>query len=233
MPRPRRKNYRLWKPPGGEIYYIVWRNGGTGSRKVTTKCKDRAQAEHALAQFLAALETKDEGPAYDVATVLQRYFEARRGELADPDRVEHCIKPLARHIGWMKIADIRPSTSSAYIDLRHRDMAQDGTIRRELNCLRAAFNWAVQEELIEKAPRVRPPKKPPGKDRWLTHDQCRELLDACVSSHMRLFVQIALNTGARKGAILDLKWDRVFLDRRLIDFNETARQQTKKGPPRS
>ena len=43
-----------------------------------------------------------------------------------------------------------------------------------------------------------------------------------------MFIKIALYTAARSGAILDLEWDRVDLDRRRINFGVPGRRLTKK-----
>ncbi len=40
---------------------------------------------------------------------------------------------------------------------------------------------------------------------------------------MRIFVALAMLTGARKGSILALTWDRVHFDSGLIDFQEPGR----------
>src|SRR5690606_17672224 len=46
-----------------------------------------------------------------------------------------------------------------------------------------------------------------------------------------LFVLLALNTGARRGAILALRWDQVDLKQGRIDFNPAGRIQTAKRRP--
>jgi integrase len=52
--------------------------------------------------------------------------------------------------------------------------------------------------------------------------------------HLKLFVMLALRTGARKRAALDLRWTQntkggwVDIDRGLIDFNPIGRAQTRK-----
>jgi integrase len=74
----------------------------------------------------------------------------------------------------------------------------------------------------------------PGRDRWLTHEEASRLIaaaDAHSPAHIALFVRIALYLGARHGAILDLSWNRVDLDRRLILLNPRGRQQTAKRRP--
>jgi integrase len=45
---------------------------------------------------------------------------------------------------------------------------------------------------------------------------------------VRLFIIIALRTGARSGAILALTWERVDLDNRMIDFREPGKVRTRK-----
>ena len=49
-----------------------------------------------------------------------------------------------------------------------------------------------------------------------------------ISDHIRLFIRIALTTGARRGAILGLTWNRVDLQRGRIDFQDPEKVITKK-----
>jgi integrase len=52
----------------------------------------------------------------------------------------------------------------------------------------------------------------------MNFEQLLRLLEECRSPHRRLFVVLAISTGQRKTAILELTWDRVDLDLRGIDF---------------
>lgn len=107
-----------------------------------------------------------------------------------------------------------------------RDHARDridsgvsaGTVWTELTRLRSALNWALSRRMITTAPYVWLPLKPPPKQRVLTVDEAAALLDACRTPHVRLFVILALTTGARSQAITDLTWDRVDFDAATIDF---------------
>lgn len=73
------------------------------------------------------------------------------------------------------------------------------------------------------------PERPPPRDKRLTRAEARRFLDACDLPHVRLFVTLAITTAARMGAILDLTWDRIDLDRGLIHLNDPERRRTNKG----
>jgi len=51
-------------------------------------------------------------------------------------------------------------------------------------------------------------------------------------SHLRLFVILAYHTAARRGAILELTWDRVDLDHRRIAYQKPGRRETEETPRR-
>lgn len=107
----------------------------------------------------------------------------------------------------------------------------DGTLRRELATLQAAIKLAVSDGKLTTAPAVALPPMPASRDRWLTTDEANALLEACMVKHVKLFVQIALHTGARRGAILDLTWPQVDLVGGRIDFKKPSARQTRKRRP--
>ena len=61
--------------------------------------------------------------------------------------------------------------------------------------------------------------------RYLTSEECKALLDACLSPTMSQIVIVALNTGMRRGEILNLKWENVNLRERLIEITEQKNGQ--------
>jgi len=125
-------------------------------------------------------------------------------------------KMLEEHFGMLRPHQITPETVARYVKAR-RALGRQG--RHELIELRTTLNMAVKAELIARAP---PIKIPPGglpRDTTLSREEYQRLLNVEMPRHIWLFILIAGNTGARKGAILDLTWDRVNFDRCFIDFN--------------
>ena len=118
---------------------------------------------------------------------------------------------------------------AAYRQQRRASGVIDGTIRLELSKLRASLKWAEKKDLISKAPFVWMPPASNPRDVRLTREQASRFIAACTASHIRLFVLLALTTGARREALLDLTWDRIDFAARRINLKDPARPRTAKG----
>lgn len=119
----------------------------------------------------------------------------------------------------ISIADCRAHVASRREPTESRPKGiHDGTIHTELGHLRMVLLWAEKHGLINKAPYIERPSKPKPSERHLTREQAKRLIDAADLPHLKLFIMLALGTGARAQAILDLKWDRVDFVRSQIDL---------------
>ena len=125
-----------------------------------------------------------------------------------------------------------------YITWRSQSVT-DGTIKREVGALSAAFNHAIRKQKwrIENPCRLAErPKEPKGRVRYLTHAEAQRLLQAAESpvnaEGMALtsqykspvlsdFIELALNTGCRKGELLNLKWENIDFSTRLLHLEQT------------
>jgi integrase len=118
------------------------------------------------------------------------------------------------------------------------------TINRELSCLRRIFNLAIAWGKAERNPvkGVRFFREEKLPERVLTDDEV-ELLLLCCNRITRDVVRFALNTGMRRGEILNLKWDQVDLrtgyiivtktksgKQRNIPINDTASHVLERQP---
>ena len=219
------------------VYYIRWTEGGR-TRERSTGESQLGRAQEVFGQWLldqgGARRAGPRGGAETlIADVLTDYARERGAHTAAPERIGFAIDRLVQWWGDASVDAVRPETCRRY---RRERGASDGTIRRELGCLRAAINHAVKEGGLTSAPFVELPPPPPGKDRWLTRPEAGRLLRAAKSEpsvrlYLPLFILIGLHTGARKGAVLSLRWTQVDLVRGRIDFNEPGRSQTNKTRP--
>jgi len=87
------------------------------------------------------------------------------------------------------------------------------TANRYLALIRAILIRACDEwEWMDKVPKVKLFKEPEGRERALTPEQARRLLEA-LPAHQRDVVTFALLTGLRQSNVLGLEWSRVDLER--------------------
>lgn len=103
----------------------------------------------------------------------------------------------------------------------------NGTLALELGLLRSILTYAYRQKLIPDAIFIHLPTKPAPKADYVSKERFTQLLAATSQPHIRLFLILAITTGARSNALLDLSWNRVDLQGRRIDLrNGTA---TNKG----
>jgi integrase len=226
-----------WREP---IYYMRWNENGR-SHERSTGTGDRAAAEKIFGQWLATrAEPQRGGPHYPaeaaIADILSRYAESRGPALAAPERIGFAIDRLCDWWGDRRVDAIRPETCRQYRLARRKQGVKEATAAKELSTLRAAVNWAVKNGDLTSAPFVELPPRQPGRDRWLTRAEVARLLwesrrHEKSRTHLPLFVMLAVYTGARREAILSLRWSQVDLVRGQINFNPPGRQQTNKRRP--
>lgn len=243
MPRPRLRSpeYRIRRYKG-DTFYIFWTEGGA-TRSQTTGYQDETLAK----QYLAAwIEARNAPPDESVITVTQvcdiwlawkqKQMEDRSAPAAQLVQAKAALKRFTDHYGDWNPGALTRNTFRAYIESRKRLKDADGNIREEstgttrktLALLSAAFNHCHDEGYLSAVPPMVLPPHAPRRERWLTTEECRKLIAACKTPHMKLFVMLALHTCSRKGAILELTWQQVDMVNRRIHFNPENRRQTKK-----
>jgi integrase len=192
-------------------------------------------------RFLAAFEAgwgkKAPPDQPTIGVILDGYAQDRKANterpLASPVSLDAACAALRRHLADLTPEHLTRERCRLYArerrveghevgpaNARRRKPIGDGTVLRELGVLRGALAWAVSEKWIAAAPHVEGPPTPQPRDRWLTRQEATRLMAACGDFHVRVFCALALHTAARTGAILELAWDRVDLDRGRIDFGQ-------------
>jgi len=142
--------------------------------------------------------------------MLERYRKYELPKKRDQRNYTRHLDFWIERIGHYKISAI---SRAMIVEIRD-EMAEDiaaATVNRYIATLRHAFNIAVTDwEWTNKNPLQRIMlTEPRGRDRHLSDDEIKALLDAAKESehpHLYPMVLIALTTGARRGEISGLKW---------------------------
>jgi integrase len=143
---------------------------------------------------------------------------------------EWIARIICDHFKKMRLRDISSLHVEKFKKVRRETPTQYGnprqpaTVNRELAILSKVFQLAVDAGYIESNPcrKVKRIAHDNSRTRFLSDKEELSLLDALdQESSLYSIVQLALNTGMRRGEILSLKWSEVDLNRGLICVTQT------------
>lgn len=206
-------------------YAVRWTDQAGKSHRYRLESTDRQSAE---AEARSRWVGTDRSP-WTVGRIAEEYLAAKA--LANIPSLPR------RNDAWKAMKDFWNKVLPEMIDDQMADNYRasrkvgDATARYELMMVSTMLRWAVKQNRITSARSIKLPPTPPRKTRHLTRDEFARLFDGFKRPHAQLYALIGVYTMARPSAILDLTWDRVDMQRGLIDFNPPERAQTKKYRP--
>lgn len=217
--------YRLIKFRGK--FAITWRDE-SGRHRHTLGTASRAEADRQFADFIKRREIASRPNVITVAFAWEGYRKAL-GEKPAAKTMGFEWKALEAHFAQRGAEELTEADCIAFMEARRKQGRAEGTIWTELGRLRSALKWAESKTLISRAPKIYRPERPPPRDKRMTRAQIRTFLNACTFPHIKLFATIAVTTGARMGAILQLTWDRVDFEANRIRFQDPDMKRSRKG----
>lgn len=171
-------------------WYAVWREAGQ-TKRLALRTNDRAVAERRL------IDKQRQPSGETVADFAKAYLKAKENALSY-NSMRFCWANLENHFGHLRPDQITTDVCKQYAKKRK---VKPGTIIKDLGFLRTALKGKGANFWL--------PSTPPPRDIYLTRADFQNLLNATSLPHLKLFLVLALTTGGRTGALLDLTWDRV------------------------
>lgn len=196
------------------VYAAVRSHNGKTERH-SLRTADLQEAKRRLKDWLAK-------PAGDtVGELVESYLDDKDKTAIRHEDLRGSWKQAQATFAHLRPDQITREVCRAYRDERYRAGRKPNTVRKELEVVRAALNFHKRGD---KAVFELPPPPPP-KERFLTKAEVRALLKASRRfPHVRAFIALSVSTGARQSALLELTWDRVNFDRRLIHLARGSAQ---------
>lgn len=207
------------------VWCLYWRDGRNKPRRRSLGTTDRAEAER-LKRDIEQDALKSAAPSTigGIVDAFQKDREARGG---DESNRRHAWKAASKTFDHLEPHHVTRELCREFTKARRKAGSKDSTIIKQLSLLRAALRWHDPNTPAV----VELPPDPLPSSRHLTHEEAARLLDACAVPHIELFVTLALTTGARTGALLDLTWDRIDFDRELIYLGQGRGNKGRGNPP--
>jgi len=220
------KDPALRKKTNG-IWEAVWLDPITGEkRRKSTGETDERKARAVL--FQVARDARPLEPT--IAELITRFLERKEKEGAEMPQLRSSLRPVSERLGHLMADQITQDDIDDYREWRLSQQRWEGdprfegkenlgtiadsTVSKDIRMLRACLNDAASRRYIASALQFRNPasESSPRTD-WLTKEEVDKVLAACGEErkHLEGYILIAVTTGARKEAILELTWDQVYL----------------------
>jgi integrase len=207
-------------------YCVTWDDPAipSGRRRYTLGTADpKEAARRAPAEYAGRTR-----PVGKTVTVLWDAYVKDMGGRAVVATMRHTRKALDR-FAPMEATAITIADCRAHVAARRGAGIRDGTIHTELGHLRMVLKWAERHGLIDRAPAIERPSKPEPKEGFLTRGEAQALIDAANVPHIALAIRLLIGTGARSAAAMQLTWDRVDFERKMIQLRNPFDRARRKG----
>ena len=224
---------RIYRRKG--VWYIDYSFNGRRVRKKVGTSKKMAELalkeielRIAKSEFLGIIEPK----RMVVDNLCDEYLKFSKSSKTAKSHTRDItsIKNLLGEFSGKLISDITSHALESYMNKR-KGIVTPATVNREISCMKHMFTKAVQWGYLSDNPimSVKRFKEPPARVRYLADGEIDKLLSCC-NEHLKSIVITALNTGMRKGEILNLQWSDVDMKNRIITLRKTKNNETRTIP---
>ena len=207
------------------VYVARWFDEGSQQyKKLTLGARGQKltedQAKIALQQFADSRHALVKLTAdFTCGQLWEQWTAERAKDGFSNETYNHQWKALRPHFENRRPNELKPDDFRAYAQARFNIGRKPQTVHTELSRLRYCLKWARKAKLLKDDVDVWRPSRGKGRQLRITAEQARDLLAQAGDPHVKLFILLALTTGARHRAILELTWDRVDWINGTVDYD--------------
>jgi len=215
-------------------YYVDFYHEGRRVRKAVGSRRDAENALSAVkADILRGEYRFKRERKIRFEDFAKEYIEFAKVNKKSWRRDETSLKNLKAHFKNMLFSKITPRNIEEYKKKRIEEV-KGSTINRELALLKFMFSLAKKWKLVDENPvkEVKFFQEQKIEMKILNRDEINRLIDTS-SDHLKPIIKIALNTGMRKGEILNLRWSDIDFDKYFIFIKESKSGKMRKVPMNS
>lgn len=196
---------------------------------------DFDQAQIALTEWFIRNATGGKRPSDQVLLdeVLMAYYDQHASKVRAASRIKYQLRHVQAFFAGMTVSAACKKQTMGLFTLKMREYGlKESYINNILSVIRAAVYRAHDNELLSDKPVIKAIKEALGepKGRPLEVEEIQALLREA-KGHVWLMMVLALGTGARPEALLELTWEQIDLRAGVIKLNADGRVQTRKRRP--
>jgi|GEM_PF-1431184 len=211
----------IYRRENGMLYVRVVIDGKLIRRSLETRKESEALLK-TRSVIMAALEGQKEKKVPKLAEFAKAYLEysKRQHRTSTREKRTSRIRKLIENLGSMRLDQIDKRAIRLYYQKRLQEVSP-ASVNREGSLLSSIMEYACELDFIQENPvrKVKKLRESPVRERYLTPDEIKRLLDACKAlserkgvGHNPILYEIVLTailTGLRKGNLQNLKWSQV------------------------
>jgi integrase len=162
----------------------------------------------------------------------KHYWPAVKAKLAPAwaTRSRGILDALITTFGNRRLSGLRQDEVEGWYAKRLEAVSAT-TANKELARLKHLFGRAIEWRFVKTSPvaKVGKAKEPDGRVRYLTADERQALLDGA-NDRLKLYIEVALQTGARRAELMRLRWADVDMKTRIVTFRKTKNGRDRSVP---
>ncbi len=216
------------------FYYVHFRNELSKWQSVSTKTKVKTEANSFFSDLKRNLQHKKIPiPLLEFIDQYLSYSKINHSPQST-DRLTYVVKHFKSFIGDVLLDKITVQNIEAY--KAHRlNSVTPVTVNIELRTLKALFSRGVKWGILECNPfdnieMVRLPEQAPS---YLSPSDAKVLLGSISTRWLRDIILFALNTGMRRGEMINLRWQDVDFNLSVVHIRNTDTFSTKSRTERT
>jgi integrase len=217
------------------IYYL-WFNDGEGKRqKVSTRCRLKTDAYRFVQVFKHDEYLRRKQVKHKLLSdVIRDYLNVVETNLVKGTVKNYraALKNLLTFTGDIPLVSFTPYHFDAFKSERLKSI-KPVSLNIELRALRTFFNTAVRWRMFERTPfEVKLMKIPETQPTFLTKEEFQRLLSIIEEEWFKYVIIFAVCTGLRRAELINLRWNSVDLQRKIIRIECSQTFHTKSGKSR-
>lgn len=230
----------VFKRKGSDKYYFYYKDKFGKWRKKASLFTNRKSAEFEQQEFQRTISNQKYGYSEIKRILLNDFIKEYTEKISERKKsYKSDLSRIKNILGFFKnclLYEIKTKDIDDFIQYRlnctsaRKKLVSKTTINREIELLKAMFNKAIEWEYLEKNPVNKIKKfREESRDKVLLNEEINALV-RLAKEPLKSWIIIALNTGMRRGEILNLKWEDVNMKERFIYVKHTKTYENRKIP---
>lgn len=215
------------------VYYLCFSDEDGRNRKVSTRCKLKADAFLFFKSYnRSEAERKEKLKTISLSEFMQEYLNYSSGvhSLKTQSCFKNAFREFIRIISDKQLKQISIKDIESFLSQKKLE-ASEWTARKYFISLSSAFERARLWNYLEVNTfrKVEKPKTPELIPLFLSKQDFNLLLTAIVENEFRELVTVAAYTGLRLGELLSLEWSNIDFKKRVLQVRNKETFKTKSG----